>query len=690
LRKFQLTAFIVLAVTLALFSCRDTPRDNPYDPETDVLIVSVLSPGDSSSFYPGDSITFLVTARTGFDDAPAGETFLWRSNISGLISTSAEFTTDSLPPGNHRITVTVIDSRNRRGTKEIKVIVFEVPDFGVIITNPPDTIFVIGSGFTPSAREYVARGATIIGRLWSFGAGSGIANSTARNPGPVVYNRPGVFWLIYQITDDQARTAADTVLVEVLSESVPPVAQIISPATDTSVTRNDSLFFYAEDSVISARLARRGWKYPQGSGLEALEDTVAAPGWRIMARPGIFEIIYRVIDVLGVPAADTVTVTVNDTVPPPLVAIVSPQSNDTTVVAGDSIRFEGFLVPEGVEGISQAWDYGPQSGIDATADTIKTPGWRTFNNSGEHWVSYSAVDASGRGSKDSLKVTVVENQPPSAAILEPSAASIAFGVGLSVAFRAADSDPENRPLVRFWLWGEGSGIEASASDSLPEPGTRTFNNTGNFAVSYNVVDDKGLVAADTVNVVVSENRPPVAQIIAPSVDTTIAAWSQIVFSGSGTDSDGTVASRSWSYGAGSGVSSEGDTTDTTEPKIFSVPGVFNVIYTVVDNLFGSASDTVEINVQANERPRASILSPAGQVNITAGESVSFIGWDQDPDGSILYRNWNYGAGSGIPDDSIAFPDYRTFNNTGQFTVVYTVRDNVGGVCADTVVVTVSP
>jgi len=690
LRKFQLTAFILLAVTLALDSCRDIPRDNPYDPETDVLLVSVLSPGDSTSFYAGDSITFRVTARTGFDNAPAGDTFLWRSNISGPVSTSAEFTIGSLPPGNHRITVTVTDSQNRHGTKEIRVIINKVPDFGVIITNPPDTIFVIGSGFTPSAREYVAEGSTIIGRLWSFGTGSGIANSTVRDPGPVVYNLPGVFQIIYQIVDDQGRTAADTVIVEVLSESVPAVVEISSPSTDTTVSRDDSLFFDAVEIVTSARIARRGWIYPQGSGLEMLEDTVASVGWRIMTRPGIFEIIYRVIDVLGVPAADTVTVTVNDTLSQPSVAIISPQSDDTTVVAGDSIWFEGFLIPDRAEGISQAWDYGPQSGIDASADTIKVPGWRTFNQSGEHWVSYSAVDLSGRGSKDSLKVTVVENQPPSATIIEPSAADILVGRGLSVAFRATDSDPEGRPLIRFWLWGEGSGIDASASDSVADPGTRTFNNTGNFTVSYNVIDDKGLQDADTVNVTVAENQPPSAQIIVPSVDTTIAAWSEIVFSGTDSDPDGTIVSRSWSYGTGSGVSAEGDTTVTSEPRMFSIPGIFDVIYSVVDNMFGAASDTAKITVQANGRPQATIYSPAGVVTIAVGDSISFIAVDSDPDGPVVYRNWNYGVGSGIPDDAIAFPDYRTFNIAGEFAVVYVVRDNVGGVCADTVVVTVSP
>lgn len=690
MKRFQLTAFILLAAAVALDSCRDTPRDNPYDPQTDVLLISVVSPGDSSSFYAGDSVTFQVTARTGFDNAPAGETFFWESNICGLISTSAGFTTDSLPAGNHRITVTVIDSQNRRGTGEIKVIVYQVPDFGVVITNPPDTIFVIGSGFTPAATEYAAGDRTVIGRLWSFGPGSGIANSTVRDPGPVVYNLPGVFQLIYQIMDDQARTTADTVLVEVLSESVPAVVQITSPYAVTTMTRGDSLFFDAVEIVTSARIAWRKWIYPQGSGLEAVEDTVAAAGWRKMTRPGIFEIIYRVVDLLGVPAADTVTVTVNDTLPPPSAAIISPQSNDTTVVAGDSVRFEGVLVPQGVEGIVQAWDYGPQSGIDASADTTEVPGWRTFSQSGEHWVSYSAVDLSGRGSKDSLKVTVIDNQPPSATITEPPVADITVGQGLPVAFSATDSDPELRPLVRFWTWGQGSGIGVSASDSTADPGTRIFNNTGSFAVSYNVLDDKGLQAADTVNVVVSENEAPVVQIIAPSTDTTIAAWSQIVFSGSDSDPDGAVTSRSWSYGAGSGVSSESDTTAATAAKTFGVAGIFDVIYSVVDNMFATASDTLKLTVQANSRPQAWIYSPAGVVTIAVGDSVSFIAWDQDSDGSIAYRNWNYGDGSGIPDDAVAVPDYRTFDIAGEFAVIYTVKDNVGGVSADTVVVTVLP
>ena len=688
MNNIALTIWVLLTVLLGLFSCRDTPRDNPYDPATEVLLVEVLSPGDSSVFEARAEITFRVSATTGFDNAPAGKVFEWRSSISGLLSTSSEFTTDSLPPGDHRITVTVTDSLDRKGSKAIRVIILKVPDYGVAITTPPgDTAFIVGSTFTPAVREYVKQGTTIIGRLWTFGAGSGIPDAKTADPGPVVWNAAGTFSLIYQLVDNLGRIAADTLTVEVLSESVPPFVEITSPAADTAIVSGDSLRLEALEIKTVARIAHRGWIYPEGSGLEDLQDSLAVAGWRKFSTPGIFEIIYRVMDLLGVPAADTVRITVNDTLPPPIVVIIRPASDDTTVVAGDSIRFEGFLVPNQAPTVSRTWSYGAGSGI--AADSLVQPGWRRFNNPGVFRVTFTASDLSGRSSQDSLVVRVIANQPPAASITTPTG-NISIGNGVSLNFTATDSDPENRPRLRYWLWGTGSGITPSAADSLANAGSRAFNVNGNFTVSFNVVDDKGLRAADSLTVTVSNNQPPVARISSPSVDTTVAAWSRMVFTSNDSDPDGSIVGRTWSFDAASGVDGSGETGAATGPKYIGATGTFKIIHTVVDNFFASDADTLLLTVLANSRPTALIVSPVGLLSIARGDSLDFFGTDSDSDGTIALRVWTYGTGSGLAPDSTSAPDYRKFNTAGSFTVIYTVRDDRGGEVADSVQVTVAP
>ena len=176
-------------------------------------------------------------------------------------------------------------------------------------------------------------------------------------------------------------------------------------------------------------------------------------------------------------------------------------------------------------------------------------------------------------------------------------------------------------------------------------------------------DDKGLVADDTLTVTVSSNNQPLATITAPSADTTVYAWAPVLFSGTDSDTDGTIASRSWDFGQ-LGLVVEGDTSRTPSGVYFPAAGSYSVIYTVFDNKSSRGADTLAVSVLANNRPVAMILSPVGNVSIAAGDSISLLGTGSDPGGTVVQQVWTYGAGSGLPPDSIAIPDYRIFSNAG--------------------------
>lgn len=677
----KIIKLILVAVSALFLTCRDTPRDNPFDPDSEVLIVEVLSPAQGSSFTTGHPISFEAAAQTGFDNQQAMGEYLWKSDISGVLSRQRTFKA-SLPAGAHRITVTVTDSTGRRGNSTLLLNIRSADEYGVELVVPSaDTAFIKGTSFTPLAAEYLPEGTSVIGRSWNFGAGSGIPSSTQREPGAVLYDVAGIFPLIYQVVDARGRVAADTVMVEIVESSEPPVAQIYSPASDTVVSVGDSIYLEAVAMQTAGRITYKGWTYPQGSGLENRVDTVEVPGWVVMDIPGVFPLRFTANDLLGVSAGDTVTVTVNDTLPPPVSMIAQPPG-DTTIVVGDSIYFRGQFTPPGIVGESHLWDWG---GAGPAADSIAEPGWRTFSTAGAYTVTYTVLDRSERGAPDSVTVTANANQPPTAQISNPSG-DISVGQGAAVAFAANDSDQENRITVRFWLWDPASGISPSAADSAKVPGVRTFNATGSFVVSYHVIDHQGLEAADSLTVTVTANQAPQAQIAAPSSDTTVYAWAPVAFMGSDSDDDGTIVSRQWDFG--SGVS--GDTTANPGEIMFSASGDYEIVYSVTDDDHTQGADTVRVTVNANNRPQAMIISPVGNISISAGDSLSFLATDFDSDGSVVTRVWNYGVGSGLAPDSVAIPDYRTFSNPGSFTVEYRVIDNVGGVTADSLHVTVGP
>jgi hypothetical protein len=673
-----------LLASAALFlTCSDTPRNNPFDPGGDVLVVEVVTPPDGRQYTTGHQIVFEARAHTGYDNEPAGDSWQWKSDIAGVLSNKRKFT-GTLNPGTHQITVAVSDSLGRKGSATVELRIRSANEFGVGMILPSvDTAFVAGTTFEPLAAEYVPQGYTVIGRLWDFGMGSGIPRSTQASPGPVTWSVPGIFPLSYQLVDSQGRVAADTILVEVVANGTPPQAIIASPASDTTIDVGDSLLLRAEAVEVNATIVYVSWLYPPGSGLESREDTLEVPGWVRFHQPGVYPLRFKVGDRLGLVVEDTVVVTVNDTLAPPVGEIIAPRA-DTSLVTGDSLLFRGRVTPAGLPNIEHVWTYG--AGIGFGPDSVMEPGWKMMDSAGTFVVVYSASDASGRGAPDSVTVTVTANQAPSATITSPAGNSD-LTLGQSVNFVATDSDPEGRHLTRSWHWDPLSGISPSLSDTLRAPGSKTFNIAGTFRMVYMVTDDKGLVAADTVTVTASANTSPIATITVPAADTTVWAWAPFSFAGTDSDPDGTVASRKWNFGD-PGAQSTGDTTRTPQNVTFATGGTYNVIYTVTDNKNGTGSDTLRVTVNANSRPQAFILSPGGNVTIAQGDSLSFLGQEFDADGTIASRLWTYGTGSGIPNDIVSIPDYRKFNNLGTFTVIFRVVDNRGAVAADTMTVRV--
>jgi PKD repeat protein len=94
---------------------------------------------------------------------------------------------------------------------------------------------------------------------------------------------------------------------------------------------------------------------------------------------------------------------------------------------------------------------------------------------------------------------------------------------------------------------------------------------------------------------------------------------------------------------------------------------------------------------ANQAPNGTIDTPAGDVTIPPGGSVSFTGTGSDPDGNTpLTFLWNFGGGAA--DSPAEDPGAVTFSTAGTYTVTFTVTDSLGAAdpTPDSRVVTVTP
>ncbi|MBN8214320.1 MAG: PKD domain-containing protein [Xanthomonadales bacterium] len=164
------------------------------------------------------------------------------------------------------------------------------------------------------------------------------------------------------------------------------------------------------------------------------------------------------------------------------------------------------------------------------------------------------------------------------------------------------------------------------------------------------------------------NVPPVANF----TFTTSALTAN--FTDTSTDSDGTIASRSWNFG-------DGTTSTATNPsKTYAAGGTYTVTLTVTDNVGASSSKSSAVTVVVpNVPPVANFTSSVSDL------TVNFTDTSTDSDGTIASRSWNFGDGT---NSTVANP-IKTYSVSGTYTVTLTVTDNSGATNAKSATVTVN-
>ncbi len=164
------------------------------------------------------------------------------------------------------------------------------------------------------------------------------------------------------------------------------------------------------------------------------------------------------------------------------------------------------------------------------------------------------------------------------------------------------------------------------------------------------------------------NVPPVANF------TFTTSGLTATFTDTSTDSDGTIASRSWNFG-------DGTTSTLTNPtKTYAASGTYSVVLTVTDNVGATSTRTTAVTVVAPNAPPV-----ANFTFTTSGLTATFTDTSTDSDGSIASRSWNFGDGT----TSTAANPVKTYAGSGTYSVTLTVTDNSGATNARTSSVTVN-
>ena len=137
------------------------------------------------------------------------------------------------------------------------------------------------------------------------------------------------------------------------------------------------------------------------------------------------------------------------------------------------------------------------------------------------------------------------------------------------------------------------------------------------------------------------------------------------FTDASDDPDGTIVSRTWSFGDGQ------NSTATNPVHNYAAPGNYTVELSVTDNSGDSDTVSKQVSIAApvNQPPEAAFGT------VVDGLSIDVDGSDSDdPDGSIASYSWDWGDSSA---DGSGVTDSHTYTDPGTYTVELTVTDDEG-------------
>ena len=182
-------------------------------------------------------------------------------------------------------------------------------------------------------------------------------------------------------------------------------------------------------------------------------------------------------------------------------------------------------------------------------------------------------------------------------------------------------------LETFRVHGTGYDVDGKVvkyswdfnSDGIPDRESTTTGETlysyespGVYTATLTVTDNAQLPAtgSDSIKItVLPPNQPPTATAL-PAVTTTVG--SLVFFNGSGSDSDGYIASYKWDF-YGNGTTDWSSSHNGTTYWVYNKPGTYKARFTVVDNVGATANATRTVTVLPK---KAKAAPPLIQFNLS--------------------------------------------------------------------------
>lgn len=267
----------------------------------------------------------------------------------------------------------------------------------------------------------------------------------------------------------------------------------------------------------------------------------------------------------------------------------------------------------------------------------------------------------------------------------------------SIVLAGSGSDADGTIASYQWTKISGPSSGTILNPASPQSG---FSNLvqGVYQLQLTVTDNQGatgtstvtitVTSANTTNAIVIPNIPPIAN--AGDNRTIQLPKNSIVLAGSGSDSDGTIASYQWTKLSGP---SSGTILNPTSPQSgfsYLVQGVYQLQLTVTDNNGATGTSTVTITVTSSNIPPIANAGDDRTIQLPKN-SIVLAGSGSDADGTIVSYQWTKvsGPSSGTILNPTSPQSGFSYLVQGVYQLQLVVTDNQGATGSSTMQVTVT-
>jgi gliding motility-associated-like protein len=555
---------------------------------------------------------------------------------------------------------------------------------GTLVANAgADKSINLPTNSTTIAGSATVQNATVSSYAWSKVSGPAGTMANATSPTLSLTNLgEGISVYKLLVTASNGEMATDEVTITVIGSNKAPTANAGPDIAIALPTNSVTITGIGTDTDGSIT----GYSWAKTSGPAATQSGTSTATLKLTTMvAGTYTYSFKVTDNIGATATDDVKIVVSSSAVNQLPVVnagtdkIINLPTNTTNITATATDADGSIA-------SYLWE--KVSGPTATLTTItsSTVGIASLV-AGNYVFRITVTDNSGGKATDDISVNVVAaNQSPVANAGSDITLTLPTN-STNISGSATDADGS----VTSYSWTVVGGPNSPTLSNAASP---TLSLSGLIAGTYTMrltVTDNNLSSSfDEVNVIVKAavvNSLPVAN--AGGDKSVNLPTSNTSLSGSGSDSDGSIASYSWTKTSGPSVTMA-NTTASTLLLSNLVAGIYKFQLLVTDNQGATDTDVATITVvAANQSPAADAGS---DITITLPTNTATLsGSGSDPDGSISGYLWEKVGGPAAGTMANATNPILTLTGLaeGIYTFSLTVTDNLGFTDIDEVTVTVN-